>query len=279
MNTVGELSIHGTVTLNDGAKMPYFGLGTYKIPDGEPVIKAVESALETGYRLIDTAAFYENEEGVGKAIRESGIKREEIFVTTKVWNTDQGYDSTLKAFEKSLKKLGLDYVDLYLVHWPVTGKYLETWRALRKLHENGVVKTIGVSNFHPQHLKRLMDEYGDIPAVNQVELHPYLNQEKLRAYCRDKGIQVQAWSPLAKGRLLNEPVLHQIGEKYGKTPAQVVLRWHLQHGIAIIPKSANPSRIQENADIFNFELTPEEMARIDGLNRNMRTGKNPDDFE
>jgi Aldo/keto reductase family. len=259
--------------------MPYFGLGTYKIPDGEPVIKAVESALETGYRLIDTAAFYENEEGVGKAIRESGIKREEIFVTTKVWNTDQGYDSTLKAFEKSLKKLGLDYVDLYLVHWPVTGKYLETWRALRKLHENGVVKTIGVSNFHPQHLKRLMDEYGDIPAVNQVELHPYLNQEKLRAYCRDKGIQVQAWSPLAKGRLLNEPVLHQIGEKYGKTPAQVVLRWHLQHGIAIIPKSANPSRIQENADIFNFELTPEEMARIDGLNRNMRTGKNPDDFE
>jgi len=257
-------------------KMPYFGFGTYKVKEGEEVYNAVRTALETGYRLIDTAALYENEEGVGRAIRDSGIPREEIFVTTKVWNSDQGYDSTLRAFETSLKKLDIGYIDLYLIHWAVKGKYLDTWKALVELYKEGRVRAIGVSNFQIHHLQDIMDHFDEIPTVNQVELHPYLTQEELREFCAKHNIKVEAWSPLGRGRLLDLPELKRIAEKYGKTPAQVVLRWHVQNDIIVIPKSVHPERIKENADIFDFELSDEDMAAINRLNRNERFGKDPD---
>lgn len=274
-------SLQGTVTLHNGVKMPYFGIGTFKVPDGEVVINQVKTALEVGYRHIDTAALYENEEGVGIAIKESGIPREEIFVTTKVWNTDQGYDSTLRAFEKSLKKLDLDYVDLYLIHWAVEGreKYLETWRALETLYKEGRVRAIGVSNFQIHHLEDVM-AHGEIkPMVNQVELHPLLSQPELREFCKKNDIKVTAWGPLGQGRLLDHPVLKEIGEKYGKTVAQVILRWHLQNDVIVIPKSTRLERIKENADIFDFELSAEDMAKIDALNENRRFGRDPDTFK
>lgn len=274
-------SLQGTVTLHNGVKMPYFGLGTYKVPDGEVIVNTVKTALEVGYRAIDTAALYENEAGVGQAIRESGIPREEIFVTTKVWNTDQGYDATLRAFETSLKKLGLEYVDLYLIHWAVMGreKYLETWRALETLYKEGRVRAIGVSNFQIHHLKDIMEHFEEKPVINQVELHPLLAQKELRKFCKQHDIAVQAWGPLGQGRLLNHPVLAEIGKKYGKSVAQVILRWHVQNDIIVIPKSTNPERIRENADIFDFELSAEDMEKIDALNENKRFGRDPDTFE
>ncbi|WP_276675627.1 aldo/keto reductase [Caldibacillus debilis] len=269
-------TLQGTTVLHNGVKMPYFGFGTYKVKEGEEVYNAVRTALETGYRLIDTAALYENEEGVGRAIRDSGIPREEIFVTTKVWNSDQGYDSTLRAFETSLKKLDIGYIDLYLIHWAVKGKYLDTWKALVELYKEGKVRAIGVSNFQIHHLQDIMDHFDEIPTVNQVELHPYLTQEELREFCAKHNIKVEAWSPLGRGRLLDLPELKRIAEKYGKTPAQVVLRWHVQNEIIVIPKSVHPERIKENADIFDFELSDEDMAAINRLNRNERFGKDPD---
>jgi len=269
-------TLQGTTVLHNGVKMPYFGFGTYKVKGGEEVYNAVRTALETGYRLIDTAALYENEEGVGRAIRDSGIPREEIFVTTKVWNSDQGYDSTLRAFETSLKKLDIGYIDLYLIHWAVKGKYLDTWKALVELYKEGRVRAIGVSNFQIHHLQDIMDHFDEIPTVNQVELHPYLTQEELREFCAKHNIKVEAWSPLGRGRLLDLPELKRIAEKYGKTPAQVVLRWHVQNDIIVIPKSVHPERIKENADIFDFELSDEDMAAINRLNRNERFGKDPD---
>ncbi|WP_020156981.1 aldo/keto reductase [Caldibacillus debilis] len=269
-------TLQGTTVLHNGVKMPYFGFGTYKVKEGEEVYNAVRTALETGYRLIDTAALYENEEGVGRAIRDSGIPREEIFVTTKVWNSDQGYDSTLRAFETSLKKLDIGYIDLYLIHWAVKGKYLDTWKALVELYKEGRVRAIGVSNFQIHHLQDIMDHFDEIPTVNQVELHPYLTQEELREFCAKHNIKVEAWSPLGRGRLLDLPELKRIAEKYGKTPAQVVLRWHVQNDIIVIPKSVHPERIKENADIFDFELSDEDMAAINRLNRNERFGKDPD---
>ena len=271
-------SLQGTVTLHNGVKMPYFGLGVYKIEDGNDVINSVKTALKFGYRSIDTAALYENEEGVGQAIKDSGIPREEIFVTTKVWNTDHGYENTLKAFDKSIAKLGLEYVDLYLIHWPGKDKFVDTWRALEKLYREGLVRAIGVSNFKPHHLQTLMEKSEEKPVINQVELHPYFQQKELREFCKEHDIVVEAWSPLARGQVLDDPVLNKIGKKYGKSPAQVTLRWHLQSDIVVIPKSVTPSRIKENADIFDFELTDEEMGQINQIDKNTRFFKDPDVF-
>jgi len=266
-----------TTTLNNGVKMPWFGLGVYKTQEGPEVENAVAAALEAGYRLIDTAALYGNETGVGNAIRASGIRREEVFVTTKVWNSDQGYDETLRAFEASLARLGFDYVDLYLVHWPVKGKYKDTWRALERLYKEGLTRAIGVSNFHIHHLEDLMASCEVKPAVNQVECHPLLTQTELRKFCREQNIAFQAWAPIMKGQL-DLPVLTELAAKYGKTPAQIVLRWDLQSDILTIPKSIRPERIRENANIFDFELSDEDMARIDALNQNSRFGADPDNF-
>jgi diketogulonate reductase-like aldo/keto reductase len=270
-------SLSSTVTLHNGVKMPIFGLGVWKVEDGAEVENAVKYAIKAGYRLIDTAAVYGNEEGVGNAIQDSGLPRENLFITTKVWNGDQGYDSTLRAFEESIKRLKLDYLDLYLIHWPVKGKYKDTWRAMEKLYEEGRIRAIGVSNFHSHHLDDLIDSAKVVPMVNQVEFHPLLTQEELRAYCKRNKIQFEAWSPLMQGNL-DLPVLKQLGEKYGKSPAQIVLRWDIQNEVITIPKSVRESRIIENADIFDFELSEEDMEAINSLNQNKRFGSNPDNF-
>ncbi|MCT1399764.1 aldo/keto reductase [Paenibacillus sp. p3-SID867] len=264
-------------TLNDGVKMPWLGLGVWKTKEGEEVIQSVKSAIAAGYRSIDTAAIYGNEEGVGQAIRESGVSRDELFITTKVWNDDQGYEKTLQAFETSRKKLGLDIVDLYLVHWPGKDKYLDTWKALIHLQKEGLVRSIGVSNFQIRHLQHIIEDTGVVPVVNQVELHPLLSQKELLGFARENQIVLEAWSPLMQGNL-DQPVLAQIAEKYGKTTAQVILRWDIQNGVIVIPKSVKEHRIRENADIFDFELSAEDMAAIDGLNQNKRFGSNPDEF-
>jgi len=269
-----------TVPLNNGVPIPQLGFGVFKVPPAQTA-DIVGRALAAGYRHIDTAAMYGNEEGVGRAIAESGIPRDELFVTTKLNNDAHGTDEPLRAFEDSRRKLGLDVVDLYLVHWPLPrqGRYVETWRALEKLLEEGAVRAIGVSNFQPAHLQRVLDETGTVPAINQVELHPYLTQDALRAVDADHGIATEAWSPLAKGgTLLREPVVTSLAEKYDRTPAQIVLRWHLQLGNVVIPKSATPSRIEENTDVFDFELAPDDVADISGLNRDERTGPDPDTF-
>lgn len=264
-------------TLNDGVTMPWLGLGVWKTKEGEEVIQSVKSAIAAGYRSIDTAAVYGNEEGVGQAIRESGVSRDELFITTKVWNDDQGYEQTLKAFETSRKKLGLDLIDLYLVHWPGKDKYLDTWKALIHLQKEGLVRSIGVSNFQIRHLQHIIEETGVIPVVNQVELHPLLSQKELLSYARENHIVLEAWSPLMQGNL-DQPTLVKIAEKYGKTVAQVILRWDIQNGVIVIPKSVKEHRIRENAGIFDFELSAEDMAVIDGLNQNKRFGSNPDEF-
>ncbi|QKG83789.1 aldo/keto reductase [Kroppenstedtia pulmonis] len=272
-------NLNDRTTLNNGVQMPWFGLGVYKAEEGDEVIQSVQHAIRHGYRSIDTASFYGNEEGVGIGIRQSGIPREDIFVTTKVWNDDQGYDSTLNAFEESRRHLGLDTVDLYLIHWPVSGKYIETWRALEHLYEKGLVRAIGVCNFQIHHLKDLMANAKIVPAVNQVEYHPRLTQKELHRFCRENGIQLEAWSPLMRGEILKEETLVKIAANHGKTPAQVILRWDLQHGVVTIPKSVRPERIEQNADIFDFELSQEEMEKIDALNQNHRIGPDPDHFD
>ncbi|MFS0722528.1 aldo/keto reductase [Paenibacillus sp. 1P07SE] len=275
--TITISSLQDTVSLNNGVQMPRLGFGVFKVKAGEEVVDAVKAALAAGYRAIDTAAAYQNEEGVGQAIRESGIPREELFITTKVWNSRQGYDSTLEAFEESRRKLGLDYLDLYLIHWPVKGKYKDTWRALEKLYSDGVVRAIGVSNFQTHHLDDIFEDNTIVPAVNQIEYHPLLTQEKVKGYCEDKGIHITAWSPLMQGNL-DLPLLLQLSAKYGKSPAQIVIRWDLQKGVLTIPKSITPSRIKENADVFDFELSSEDVAAIDALNQNRRYGSDPDNF-
>lgn len=273
------IDLQGTFTLNNGVEMPYFGLGVYQSEDGSEVINAVKWALEAGYRHIDTASIYKNEEGVGQAIKESSIDRDEIFVVSKVWNSDQGYESTLKAFDDSLKRLQLDYLDLYLVHWPVAGKYKETWRALEHLYNEKKVRAIGVSNFLQHHLEDLLPETNIIPMVNQMEFHPYLVQQDLIDFCDKNTIQYEAWSPMMQGEIFQMDEFKQLAKKYDKTIAQIVLRWDLQKGVVTIPKSSKKDRIIANADIFDFELSDEDVSRLDGMNRGKRFGPDPDNFD
>lgn len=263
--------------LNNGVEIPSVGFGVFKVKDGDEVYEAVLEALKTGYRLIDTAAIYGNEEGVGKALKDSGIPREEIFLTTKLWNTDQGYNNAFTAFETSLIKLDTDYVDLYLVHWPGKDKYVESYKALEKLYKDKRVRAIGVCNFHIHHLEKLLAETEVVPVMNQIELHPLMNQKEIRDYCKEKGIQVEAWGPLMQGKAdLDAPVFVELGEKYGKSPAQVILRWHFQNDVLAIPKSVTPSRIRENIDIFDFVLSDEDMEKINAHNQDKRLSSNPD---
>ena len=271
-------SLQDVTTLHNGVNMPWFGLGVYLSEEGQEVTNAVKAAIKAGYRSIDTAAFYKNEEGVGQGIKEAGVPREELFITTKVWNTDQGYESTLAAFNESLKKLDLDYIDLYLVHWPVKGKYKETWKALETLYKEEKVRAIGVCNFQIHHLEDLLADAEIAPMVNQVECHPRLTQKELLSYCQEHNIQLEAWSPLGRGKMLEEPTLKELAAKYNKTVAQIILRWDLQCGIVTIPKSVKEQRIIENADIFDFELSNEDMSSIDSMNRNHRNGPDPDNF-
>lgn len=272
-------NLQSTTTLANGVKMPWLGLGVYKVEDGQEVVDSVKYAIKAGYKSIDTAKIYENEEGVGQAIKESGVSREELFVTSKVWNADQGYDTTLQAFETSLNKLGLEYLDLYLIHWPVEGKYKDTWKALEKLYKDGKIRAIGVSNFQVHHLEDLIADAEVKPMVNQIEFHPLLTQIEVREYCKKQGIQVEAWSPLAQGELLDNEVLTRIAEKYGKSTAQVILRWDLQNEVVTIPKSTKEHRIIQNADVFDFELNAEEVEKINALNQNHRVGPDPDNFD
>ena len=267
------------ITLNNGVTMPQLGFGVFQVPE-EETEAAVTTALEAGYRSIDTAAVYGNEAGVGRAVAASGLRREELFVTTKLWNEQQGYDSALAAFDASLSKLGLDYVDLYLIHWPTPARdrYPDTWRAFEKLLADGRVRAIGVSNFQPAHLQRLIDHFGVVPAVNQIELHPGLQQKELREFHARHGIVTEAWSPLAQGALLTEEAITRIAERHGRTPAQVVLRWHLQLGNVVIPKSVTPERIRQNIEVFDFALSDEDIDAITTLDRGMRTGPDPDTF-
>ncbi|MDD3767030.1 MAG: aldo/keto reductase [Eubacteriales bacterium] len=264
-------------TLKGGVKMPSLGLGVWQVNDGDEVINAVSWALEAGYRSIDTAMIYGNEEGVGKALRESSVQREEVFVTTKVWNGDQGYESTLKAFEESRRRLGLEYIDLYLIHWPINGKYVDTWKAMIHLYKEGYVRAIGVSNFLEKHIDDIIDATGQAPAVNQVEMHPLYTRKPLLNFCVEKDIRVTAWSPLMQGKL-DIPVILELSKKYGKTPAQIVLRWHLQNGVIVIPKSVKKHRIIENSQIFDFDISKEDMERIDGLNQNKNFGSTVEDM-
>lgn len=271
--------MHPSITLNNGVSMPQVGLGVWQAKDGQEVEKAVAVALACGYRLIDTAAVYGNEGGVGRAITNSPVPRSEIFLTTKVWNADHGYDQTIAAFEKSLQRLATDYVDLYLIHWPVPAKdkYIETWRALEKLYSKGKVRAIGVSNFTIEHLERLMNETTVAPTINQIELHPHLSQKELRHFCRQHKIAVESYSPLggSGGTLLDLPLLHEIGRRYSKSPAQVIIRWHIQNGLIVIPKSTTPERIRQNIDVFDFDLQPDDMDAINHLNANKRVGSDP----
>jgi 2,5-diketo-D-gluconate reductase A len=268
-----------SVVLRDGVEIPQLGFGVFQVPP-EDTQATVEEALAVGYRHIDTAAAYRNEAGVGAALRASGIPRDEVFLTTKLWNSQQGYDSTMQAFEKSLERLGTDDVDLYLIHWPVPteDRYLDTWRAFERIHQEGRSRTIGVSNFRVEDLERLKEEAELLPTVNQIELHPRLQQAELRAWHADNGVATEAWSPLAQGALLDEPTIEAIAAERDRTPAQVILRWHLQLGNVVFPKSATPGRIRENFELFDFELSEEEMAAIGRLDAGERIGPDPSTF-
>jgi len=272
-----------TMTLHNGVHMPGLGLGVFKVEEGDTLVQAVKAAIAHGYRSIDTAAIYGNERSVGQAIREAmqenQLAREDLFITSKVWNADLGYASTLAAYEASLEKLGLDYLDLYLIHWPVQGKYNDAWRALETLYQEGRVRAIGVSNFQIHHLEDLMSQAAIKPMVNQVEFHPRLTQKELLRYTKEHGIQLEAWSPLMQGELLDHSLLQEIAAKHGKSVAQIILRWDLQHGVITIPKSIKEARIIENAALFDFELNADDMARIDGLNQDLRIGPDPDNFD
>ncbi|MBC8342660.1 MAG: aldo/keto reductase [Bacteroidetes bacterium] len=273
-------SIEDRIALNNGIEIPQFGLGVFLAKDGKEVYKAVAHALQAGYRLIDTAAIYKNEPSVGKAIRESNIAREDIFLTTKLWNSRQGdYKQVAKGFNDSLQRLGLEYVDLYLVHWAVKGKYEDSWKAMEELYLEGKIKSIGVSNFQVHHLESILEKSQIVPAVNQVELHPFLQQRQLLNFCNQHHILVEAWRPILKGEADKVAELVEIGKKYNKSGVQVTLRWNLQSGIITIPKSVNPDRITHNADLFDFELSHEDMDIISSLNQDKRFGPDPDNFD
>ncbi|WP_409404960.1 aldo/keto reductase [Priestia megaterium] len=275
--------LQDTVTLHNGVKMPWLGLGVFKVEEGPELVNAVKTAIIKGYRSIDTAAIYGNEEGVGEGIRqglkEAGLSREDIFVTSKVWNADLGYEETLAAYETSLQKLGLEYLDLYLIHWPVEGKYKEAWKALETLYKEEKVRAVGVSNFQIHHLEDLMKDGEVKPVINQVEYHPRLTQKELHAFCQKHDIQLEAWSPLMQGELLDNDVLKEIAEKHGKSVAQIILRWDLQNGVVTIPKSTKEHRIVENSSVFDFELDAEDVSKINELNQNHRVGPDPDNFD
>lgn len=274
------MTLVSSITLNNDVAIPQVGFGVWQVPS-EATAKAVRTAFEAGYRSIDTAAAYGNEAGVGEAIRSCGLSRDELFITTKLWNVDQGYDSTLRAFDTSLAALGVDYLDLYLIHWPLPkrAKYVDSWRALEKLYAQDRVRAIGVSNFHEPHLRRLLDETSIVPAVNQIELHPNLQQVALREFHARHAIVTEAWSPLARGSLLADQTVTALAAKYGKSSAQIILRWHLQLGTVVIPKSVTPSRIADNIDIFDFELADDDMTVIGELDNGSRVGPDPDTFD
>ena len=267
------------VTLRDGAKIPQMGFGVFQVPP-EDTAAVVDKALATGYRHVDTAAAYENEAGVGQALHASGLDRGDVFITTKCFNDDHGYEQATRALRASLDRLEMDYVDLYLIHWPVPSqdRYVETWKAFIEAQEQGLVRSIGVSNFQPAHLERLVQETGVTPSINQVELHPRLGQPGLRRTHADLGVVTEAWSPLAQGEVLDDPVITSIAEAHERTPGQVVLRWHIQLGNVVIPKSVTPDRIQQNLHVFDFELSDEEMSEIESLDVGERTGPDPDTF-
>ncbi|HEX3241850.1 MAG TPA: aldo/keto reductase [Solirubrobacterales bacterium] len=274
-----EVTAIPQIELHDGVQIPQLGFGVFQVPPDD-TRAVVEEALEAGYRHIDTAAAYRNEKGVGEAIAASGIPREELFVTTKLWNSQQGHDEALAAFESSLGRLGLDRVDLYLIHWPMPAEdlFVETWRAFEKIHEEGGARTIGVSNFRVEDLERLEQETSTRPTVNQIELHPWLQQAELRRWHAEHDVATEAWSPLAKSRHLDDETIASIAAAHGKSPAQAILRWHLQLGDIVFPKSSTPERIRENIDVFDFELSAEEMDRIEGLDAGERTGPDPSEF-
>ncbi|HEY7111093.1 MAG TPA: aldo/keto reductase [Nitrososphaeraceae archaeon] len=266
-----SLSFQSRATLNNGVKIPRLGLGVYQTPPGEATLNAVRYALKIGYRHIDTAWLYGNEGDVGTAIRESQIPREEIFITTKVWNSDQGYDSTLEAAQRSLRRLGLSNVDLYLIHWPVLGMGMDTWKAMTQLLNEGKASAIGVSNYEIFHLQEILQEFDVTPSVNQVEFHPFLYQKELLEFCKKNNIQLEAYSPLSRGKKLNHPTAVSLAKKYGKTLAQILIRWSLQHDLVVIPKSTQENRIKENSQVFDFELDKEDMKLLDSLNQDLHT--------
>ncbi|MFX1255387.1 MAG: aldo/keto reductase [Promethearchaeota archaeon] len=270
------MDLNSKIKLNNDVEIPFLGLGTYLIT-GKKVKEVVHYALEIGYRHFDTAKFYGNEKELGEAIRDSSIPKEDIFITTKLWNSDHGYDSTLKAFDRSLQQLGLGYVDLYLIHWPVTRLRLESWRAMEKILDEGKCRAIGVSNYTIDHLQELLDHSPVVPTVNQVEFHPWLYQKELVDYCRSHNIVLEAYSPLTKGRRLTDPQLARLSMKYARSPAQILIRWCLQHEIVVIPKSSNKRRIFENANVFDFDMLPEDMNLLDSFNRNFHVTWDPTD--
>jgi 2,5-diketo-D-gluconate reductase A len=267
------------ITLNNGVEIPQLGFGVFQIEPAETE-KATLDALEVGYRHIDTAEMYGNEKEVGLAVRGSGLKREDIFVTSKLNNGFHAHDAALKAFDGTLEALGFDYLDLFLIHWPLpaVGDFVETWKALEEIHKTGRVRAIGVSNFQPDHIRRLLDQTDTVPAVNQIEAHPYLTQDDVRAFDFDNDIATEAWSPIAQGKVLGDPVIQNIADRVGKTTAQVTLRWHIQRGDIVFPKSVTHSRVVENFEIFDFELTKDDLVAITALNKNERTGPDPDEF-
>jgi diketogulonate reductase-like aldo/keto reductase len=270
-----EIRIDTKVKLNNGVEMPIFGLGTYLAHRGKETREAVLHALEAGYRHIDTAQIYGNEKDVGEAIRKSGIPRQEVFITTKLWNADHGYGAALAACQQSLKRLGLSYIDLYLIHWPVEGLRNESWKALERLLEEGKCRAVGVSNYMIWHLEELLNNLSTVPAVNQVEFSPYLYQKDLLEFCLSHGIQLESYSPLTKGEKLNDPKLVAIASKYSKSPAQILIRWVLQRRIVVIPKSSRKERIYENANVFDFVISQEDMKALDSFNENLRTSWDP----
>ncbi len=267
-------------TFNNGVTIPQLGYGVYKVTEDD-IVSVTSIALESGYRSIDTAQYYNNERGVGAAFKNSGISRDELFITTKVWNSHQGYDKTMQAFETSMKELDIEQLDMYLVHWPAPEHdlYIETYQALEQLYKDGRVRAIGVSNFEINHLERLLDHCDIPPVVNQIECHPYLQQRNLKDFCKNNDILIEAWGPLRRGgTLFEEPIITQLAAKYDKTPAQIILRWHIQEDTIVIPKSVTPSRIKENINVFDFSLTKEDMDAIYSLDRNERMGRHPNDM-